>query len=307
MYDTISCWKEFERRDSIKLTKLDKIECSSKTFIPETKLITYSGKLKNLRVKWNDYGVSIFGSINKFYHGNNIVGMTRQNTQRAVEELSDLLGLAMDEAKVYRIDLAQNFVMKKPLINYYICLGEAKYLTKTTYKEGLMYANSLRAIVFYDKVKEMSKKKEIIPKMFNNTNVLRYEVRFNKRLKNQFKQPQIIAKTLYDETFYISIIDKWKKYYFSINRLNKIKFQDNMIMKDVRQFTLYFALIGIKSVGENEVFEMIEGSKDELSKMQYSRLKKKATDLMSHKDFTEPNDSLKELDTKIRNAVRHYR
>ncbi|MDZ7936354.1 MAG: phage/plasmid replication protein [Emticicia sp.] len=56
------------------------------------------------------------GSLSKWFLGDNIQTLTRGDMKRATEKLSDTLHLPMSKAKVGRIDLAKNLLMKfKPV------------------------------------------------------------------------------------------------------------------------------------------------------------------------------------------------
>jgi len=78
-------------------------------------------------------------------------------------------------------------------------------------------------------------------------------------------------------------------------------------MKDVRKFIEQFALMGIQTVGEQEIISMIEQSKNELSKMQSHRLKQKVREITNSKALTESSEVIAELDTKVNQAAMYYR
>src|SRR4051794_41137027 len=54
--------------------------------------IAYKGNLRNLRVTIKSNGVVIIGSLAKFYFGNNLKVLTREDTRYAIEQLSDTFG-----------------------------------------------------------------------------------------------------------------------------------------------------------------------------------------------------------------------
>ncbi len=133
---------------------------------------------------------------------------------------SDSLKLPFENAKVNRIELAENFILERPVREYMSLMGEATYFTKRPYsKNGLYYTNSRRSMIFYNKVKEYQDKKQanLIPDVYKNRNVLRYELRFTKRLKQQFSS-EVKALDLYNEDFYIKVINRWLNSYFDIKK-----------------------------------------------------------------------------------------
>ena len=135
--------------------------------------------------------------------------------------MSDSLALSIHRAKVWRIDLAENFILNRPVREYLSLLGDIRHFKRFPYEnEGLRYKNGVRQMVFYDKVKEYRDKKQSaqIPEVFQGRKVLRYELRFMRRLKQQFGS-EIKALDLYNENFYIGIVNRWQSAYSSIRKL----------------------------------------------------------------------------------------
>ncbi len=81
-------------------------------------------------------------------------------------------------------------------------------------------------------------------------------------------------------------------------------------MKNAKELVNQLAIIGMQNIGgEKLVFDMIDDAKHrgELDKMQYKRLKDKVKELGSNEKYTEFNDAIFELDSKVRQAVSYYR
>jgi hypothetical protein len=135
--------------------------------------------------------------------------------------------------------------------------------------------------------------------------VLRYEMRYLRGLKRTFDR-QILLKDLTNESFYIELIKEWKSLYFQINKKNKLKFND-MALKNVKQFQIQLMLIGLNSLGIDEVNNMIEFSRDELGRYQVKRIKDKIKQIKKTKELTEVNPLISELDSKVKNANPYYR
>ncbi len=268
-----------------------------------------TGKVRNMKARVNEYGISLNGSLAKFYFGNNLVSLTRKDTQRAIEELSDTLSLPMNDASIHRIDTAHNFFMKYPVPVYTSKFGGAPYFKKDTYsdKQGILYKNGSRAMTIYDKLKDAQRHKETIPELFQKRNVLRYENRHTKRLRQQFKRP-ITASMLYDEEFYINLINRWKTGYFSIFKINEKGL--GLTMKGTKQLDKSLAFLGIQSIGGGEIlFEEIKNRqlKGEIDKTQAMRLRKRVEELLSNPCIVKESEEIKELDKKVRQAVEYYR
>jgi hypothetical protein len=189
---------------------------------PETgAIVCYCGALGNLKVSVSNMGVSIKdGSICKWFLGDNLQTMGRGDTQRAIEKLSDTLHLPVERAKVTRIDVAQNLMVRYPVDVYLHHLGELKSSTRLVEPNGIYYSQRLGRLCFYDKVKEARNHKEPIPELYKHGHCLRYEQRYTSRLPNQLGVPEVTASLLYDEAFYSMILQRWKDTYFAINKIN---------------------------------------------------------------------------------------
>jgi replication protein CRI len=308
MYDTIKLWKDCNKDDleSILTNPITSIKIQTGEYF------TY-GKLENLRVNERSTGISVNGSLAKFFYNNNLERLTRKDTEQAIEKLSDLLNLEMQSARVYRLDVGSNFIMGKPVSEYLSLLGGIRYFKRSEIadRETLMYSNSKRSMVFYDKIKEIKKHHEYIPDLFQNRNVLRYEIKYLKRLAQQFcKDRPLTASDLYNEDFYINVLDRFKDEYFKIHRYKKFKIKDAINMKNSKELVNHLALLGLQSLGGEQIaFDMINDAKQrgELDKMQHKRLKDKVKELSSTEKYTEFNDAIFELDSKVRQAVSYYR
>ncbi|MEG1800526.1 MAG: phage/plasmid replication protein, partial [Oscillospiraceae bacterium] len=87
-----------------------------------------SGDLNGYKISVSERGVNIKdGSLCKYHLGDNFQTLGRGDTERAIERLSDTLHLPVSEAKVTRLDVAQNFIMNHPPMVYMNHLGELKY------------------------------------------------------------------------------------------------------------------------------------------------------------------------------------
>jgi len=266
------------------------------------------GELGNLKIKQNYNGFSIRGSLAKYYLNNNLETLTRQTTEKAVEKIADELRIKVSNSRLFKVDIATNFIMKEDIKKYQACLGDLKYMTKSVINESVYYSNSKRQIVFYDKLREMSRKGVIIPKEFKQFKgrLLRYEVRFKKRLKNEFKRILTLSD-LYDEDFYIMILDKWKETYFQINKINQINYNKVENLTSKQAFDLIFSKLIIEK-GLDSVLSDIDLLKDKFkSGVETSRCKRQIKELISKKKYTESNELIQELDNKVRQAVANYR
>jgi hypothetical protein len=249
------------------------------------------------------------GSICKYFLGNNAETLTRQDTERAIESLSDALGLPMASAMVHRIDVGANLVMKYPLASYMPLLGDAPYMKKSFWadRQTVQYSNKRRVMVFYDKLADMERLKESIPEPVQGKNLLRVELRLLKKSAKQLGKNQITGADLYNELFYIKPIDKFNEQYFLIQKLRK---ETAISMKGQKEFLYSLAFWGLQSLGgQDTALGLLKAEKEKgnLSKMQMSRLKAKLKEIATMRLADGGAGEIMELDSKIRQAVSYYR
>lgn len=304
MYDTIGLFLE----DNV--FKEGLLENPKEIYNQETGEIISTGKLRNLRVKINGDKVSVIGSLPKFYLGNNLQSLTRNETKNAIEKVSDLLQLPLEESKIFRLDIGASFQVNETLQNYYSCLGNLARFKKSeiSNSQTLLYRTTTKALSFYDKTEEMKRSKQEIPDIYNGKNILRYELQLKKRIATSLKLPEVRAKQLYEENFFRKGIDFWKDIYFSIQRINEINFhKEALIMINAKTLKNQLALIGLKAIGEKELLKIIESNKDQIKhRQQVSRMKELVKSLSQEPELTKQNESIKELDTKILETAEYY-
>ena len=61
-------------------------------------------------VHYNTNSISISGSLAKYHYGNNLNTLTREATGNTIAELSDLISVDLNNARVQRIDFSTNFI-----------------------------------------------------------------------------------------------------------------------------------------------------------------------------------------------------
>lgn len=304
MVDTIGTY--YQTNESLQILKYLS-DVKEITDVQSGEITTY-GKIRNLRAKVKGDFLSITGSLPKYLFGDNGQELTRKHTQEAIESLSDELHLNIDNSKPFRIDIVANFILSEPLKKYYSALETIPRYEKKPYRDGVLFTTNKIALAFYDKVKELRKNMQPIPEIFQNRNVLRYEIHLQKRLQTIFNQ-EVLAKDLYNEKFYIKAVDIWKDKYFSIKKNRVLTFNQKAIpMLDTKTIFNELALIGMNKLGgKDELLRMFELERPKFSKMQFKRIKDKINSISELPELTEINDSIKELDSKIIQRAKYYR
>lgn len=268
-------------------------------------IIGYSDTFK---ISINRNRIKVDGSgLGRYLNGNNQDGMTLQQTRHAIEKLSDALHLDFNNAKVTRVDVGKNIITKfKPEI-YFPYFGESVGYKRLEAGSGLYYKNSLRTLVFYNKIKEQKAKRQTIQAPFLGNNLLRYELRFDRQLKRELSMKEITAKSLYDENFYITIARMWRDQYLKI-----IKRSNKEICipttSSTRDLMASLAAVTIKEMGDENIMRMITEWKDKglITKKQASDHRKFIRDSLKREMNCAGNEFIEELDKKIKQSIRLF-
>ncbi len=284
MYDTIHFW--VHRADigfDPFLIKSFLLNITEKTTI---RGYSVSGNLDNFLIKITEGGISIKGSISKFYFGNNIQTLSLQQTKEAIQMLSDKLQLSLFQAKVTRIDIGAVLITKHAPATYFKYLGNKprfERLLKTN--NSLCYQTKKKILAFYDKFLEAKKSGMKIPDEFKKKNLLRYELRFSERLSSQLNEKAITGETLCKQAFYSKLVQLWKNEYASIDKINssqQLNYEEISTPKDAKEAFMSILLV-------NEDISRIENYVNELKSnstfaypRDYTRLNKDLMNLISN-------------------------
>ncbi len=273
--------------------------------------VVITGNLGNLKISCNEYQIKVKdGSLCKWYLGDNLQTMGRKDTERAVEKLSDLLHIPMGKAQITRIDVSQNFIMKHPPSVYLNHLGALKGAVRLEEPNTLYYRKQDYGLCFYDKTREQNAKKEHLSELYADRNVLRYEQRYTRRLAKHLRVPEVRASMLYDEAFYIELLNRWRDDYKAIQKINDVQLNFEC-MRNRKDLNRMGVLSLVESVGGlnamlNQIAEAQQQGK--LNKKQAFDLRQAVKDACAVKDgLVVENEAIAELSKKVVEAVRFYR
>lgn len=296
MYDLITIYKQ--TKETIKYENLIKVSPIIKT---DTKEIVTYAQLQNMRIVERLGSVSIKGSLAKYFLGNNINTLTRLETKWAIEQMQDDLGINLQNSNVYRIDIASNFIMKHPYKNYFDFLIDAPYTKKGYISDSVYFSNKQRQLIFYGKIQEMKDKGNPIPKEFiqYKDNMLRYEIRMKKRLKEQIGN-EVKLNDLYEPNFFKYMVTKWMEDYFSVNKMQRIML-DRKAYSTPKNYKDYLLLKLINEKGIDNILNDIDANRKEFnSSTGATRCKTMIKELTQLEDYSEPNELIEELNEKVK-------
>ncbi len=272
-----------------------------------------TGKLGNLSVSINPYQLRVKdGSLCKWYLGDNYQSMGREDIQRAVERLSDTLHLPMERAIIKRLDIGLSIPVREPTANYFNHLGVLKYAQRLQQPHSLYYHRHSRAeqLCFYDKNKEHRDHREPIPDLYRDINVLRYEQRYMTRLPELLGVPQVTGAMLYDERFYICLLNRWREAYRQIRKVNEITLNFKAMTSKQKLYKMGVLAMVERVGGEVEMISHINEAqkRGDLTSKQAFDLRQAVKESCKVRDgLTTPTEAIAELDKKIAEAVKYYR
>lgn len=308
MYDTLHMFYSFfdnpvpEKKQVLsKLNKTRFTKYSNST-------TSHQGKLENLKVNYNEYSISIKGSLAKYYYGNNFNTLTKQETKDAIEMLSDDLGINISNSSISRLDFSTNLnTTYKPTI-YYPFLGTLTRFNRLVQPSSIYYNQSSKRLLFYDKTKWAKQTRNHIPNEFIGEHLLRYELVINKNINRFFKKDKVLLKHLCEDYIFRTLLNAWKEYY---NKIEKQTSKSIKIMTDNIQTPkdLDTALLQalIKQVGFEEVdkvIELLKAKKTFSQKEYYSRMKRKYRAMT--KTHIDSEDIILEINKKVNEVYLSY-
>jgi len=310
MYDTIHLWLPTEKGGSYSPNQASK----SLSLLTEHQKhggeVYFSGMLEGTyRVNFSEKGVSLKGSLAKYFLNDNFNTLTRSDCARAIENMADDLSLPIDRATVTRLDFAQNFLMQYQPEAYYPYLGDCRYYKRLSQPKSVYWANGTKTKLIYNKVAEAKAKRITIPEVWQGQKVLRYELRYTKRLPYNLKQPEIKALTLSKEKFYVVMVDKWISEYEGIQKLNEINLNLND-MKSPKDFWRQLGLMKIQEIGQQKTLDLVEEQRAKGTFKEpayYSRLKNEIRAICKTPNLNTSHDLITELDKKVRSVKKYYR
>ena len=273
--------------------------------------VAITGGLNGLKVSLNRYQMKVKGgSLCKWFLGDNFQTMGRGDTQRAIERLSDTLHLPMSKATVTRLDIAQNFITRHPPEVYISHLGMLKYATRLQEPDGVYYSQAGGRLCFYDKNREQKNQREPIPELYEGRNCLRYEQRYTQRIASQLKVGDVTGAMLYDEAFYIGLLNRWKDTYKAIQKINDVSLNFQAMRTKQQLYKMGVLSLIEQAGGQLQMLEQINEAqkRGELSKKQAFDLRRAVNEACKIRDgLTVPSEAIQELDKKVSEAVKFYR
>lgn len=176
----------------------------------------YSGNDKNFKFEISrDNGINLIGSLSNYYCGKNEI-MPIETIPQAIESLENSLKLDLNEARVFRCDIALNVKpnLKGSKYSHFLLTDLPKF-KRLVQDDGLRFENKSLVFAFYNKSKELLEKNGIQ----TEHDVLRFEFRIRRNVSKYLKIDKFSLLDLKNTQSIIVILELFEKYY------SKIKFQ----------------------------------------------------------------------------------
>mgnify|MGYP000480953855 CR=1 FL=1 len=126
----------------------------------------------------------------------------------------------------------------------------------------------------------------------------------------QLKVCEVTGAKLYDEAFYIDILNRWKDTYKAIQKINDVSLNFQAMKSKQQLYKMGVLSLIEQAGGQLQMIEQINEAqkRGELSKKQAFDLRKAINDACKINDgLTVPNEAIQELDKKVNEAVKFYR
>jgi hypothetical protein len=308
MFDTVNFW--IDRVNTSGGKPFDVLSRLSEITERQNEKSGYSctGKAGDYTVIILERGISLQGSLAKYFLPSNVYTLTRRDTQQAVEQLSDHLHTDIRQATVTRLDVSTVITTKRPPSDYYSHLGSKPCFERLqSTPDTLYYNNHQRQIVFYNKTGEAEARGVEIPEIYRGCNLLRYELRYTKHVGKQLSV-DLTAAGLYDVKFYRSVIQRWYDEFKAIRKYKKQSFMTGNINTPKDALSVLFAHL-LQQGGQGVIDDFmseLKAKKVFADRKYYSRVKADLNKIIAA-PRGEQNDLIKELETKFFDIARYAR
>jgi hypothetical protein len=267
--------------------------------IQRTGEVIMTGRCGGLYVKTSGSGITVNGSLSRYWLGSNFMAPTFNDCREALHRLEEELGSSLAAMPVYRIDVSATLNLKHPCLRYLKMFGNLPRYKRLERNGGLLYKTKRRELDFYDKKAEARRRKEAGPPCFNGRNALRYELRYRNQLKEQLGE-KVTAQRLIEPDFYREIVRRWEQAYHAVHKQARTVIAQ-MDTASPKRFGASLERLAVEHLGgEVAVLEELRIRRDagEIDRLIYSRLQTRVARLC-RTDAGGTEELIEELDTAI--------
>lgn len=268
-----------------------------------------NGTLGDYTICCYQSGISLKGSLAKYYLPSNVFTLTRQTAAEALEKMSNELHFDILSAKVTRADISTIIPTKRQPPDYYSRLGQKPHYNRLqAHHDTLYYNQQSKQLIFYDKTKEAHAKGAIIPPTLSGCNLMRYEYRLLSSLPKMLKLSCVTGATLIDSNIYYSLIRQWKNEFDTIKKINPISTMTDNIRTPKEAKEVLFAML-LQKNGQDCIDTFLSDLKAAgtfSDPKYYSRLKSELNKIIQAPNESR-SDMIKELEKAISDVAMYAR
>ena len=228
-----------------------------------------TGFIENFKITITETRIYLNGSLTKFYHGNNVVTLTKEEMSPAIKRLKQVTGLPVQYAVIRRIDLAINIFLEQP---YYIYLPYFEdsygYIKGINQYKGITYRkenrNTTSEFVIYNKLAEVCSQSpdvynvvKVVMNEHNEKGIMRLELRLKKSVSMQLlpNGKKLTLPYLLSSKVRQRLAQIWFKTYRSIDKKCKPILSDPKGYKEMKDA---LAAMQIKNMGKAKLMRSID-------------------------------------------------
>lgn len=230
MIDTIKIKVNYTKQGASRIVLEDKLQK------PEWRIDKESGRLKSTV---GEYGkqwycsitenhLEITGSLPKEIFGTNFRNASQLESISHFYDMGEEFGLRMQDAKVMRLDIANNMIVSEPPIRFYPYLGTPPLFKRFEQSTTLTLKNPTERKIqlFYDKAVWAQDKRQDIPFDYQGAQTLRFETRktANTSVGRMLNIKEPTLKDILKDQNWELLLEDWKQSYFTIPKQNNVNF-----------------------------------------------------------------------------------
>jgi hypothetical protein len=193
---------------------------------PTTKIPYLKGNLNNLSISISNTGLNISGSIPKYKNNNNFETLSMHEYKDIYTEISDLLHQPIYNSNVSKVEFGTSLEVVNSPKEYYPFLAYSNGYERNLMKGSLYFINTLRTLKFYNKRTELIKNGFVFPLELKNNNYLRYELKYDKNIANQFNKAKVQVHDLYNQELFNLLVQDWKAQFDKIIKHQTTTYED---------------------------------------------------------------------------------
>ncbi|WP_143884249.1 hypothetical protein [Chryseobacterium binzhouense] len=295
-------WEQLEKFDYETFKKkLKKVKNYKKYYRDKNGYMAWTkGTYRNFHINFSkSKGIYLAGSISNYYKDYSSL-LSYFELKQAIEKLGLELDLCLNDARIYRIDLALNIQTDNPIEQYsHYLFGDLSKFKRLEQDKGVLFKTTSKSFCIYNKSLQLKQKKGI-----DCRDVLRLEFRLLKGVSKFFGVEKMKTSNLYNTEIFLKLLYGFQDVY---NRIEKKRIPKDFSDLEYINPKILSSWMKIKNVvsefgGESEFYRMIEQADLEgkfKNANDKSRCRKVIRDLSNNDLTTKPHPFISEISEKI--------